>query len=349
MKSHFYLLLVVLLIIGCSDSSEKLSGKGEAINNHVVNEEFQTPRDEADNVDSPTFWHNDSLAWIISTAKSTDVLIINDALTGKEIKRIGKEGNGLGEFNRPNGIFVIDSLLLVVERDNQRVQVLTLPNFLSLGSIADSLIKPYGLYVYKDSSKSYNLFVTDNYEKADGTVPVDEELDKRIHHYQFTINNFNLEWKIIKKFGAIEGKGRLKVVESICGDPLTQILLISEEDTTESSIKLYDFDGNFTGRIIGNGLFDGQVEGIALYEKEDEGYFIIADQSYDSNKFLVFDRKSLKKITHFIGSKTTNTDGIWATNQAYGKFTKGAFFAVHNDGNVSVFDWIKIEELLNTP
>src|SRR5690554_3172789 len=90
----------------------------------VINERYQTDRDTSDNIDSPSFWKGGGGEnWIISTAKSTDVLIVDDAATGKNIERIGGEGIKLGKLDRPNGIFVIDNLVAVVERDNRRVQI----------------------------------------------------------------------------------------------------------------------------------------------------------------------------------------------------------------------------------
>ncbi len=115
-----------------------------------LTEVWQTERDTLDNIDSPAVWHGpNGEHWLLSTAKTTDVLVVNDAATGKELRRVGGPGTGPGKLERPNGILVIDDLAMVVERDNHRVQVFQLPSFKSIGIFGDALLKkPYGIAVY---------------------------------------------------------------------------------------------------------------------------------------------------------------------------------------------------------
>ena len=149
--SHtFVALLFALFLIACNtenqpgaetDSTHTTSA---VIKDSVVQiaEAWLTDRSEADNVDSPAPWHGpNGEHWVIATAKETNQLIVYDANTGKTIRKIGKEGTEAGEFNRPNGITVIDNLVLVVERDNHRIQVLQLPDFQSLGFIGAEHLK----------------------------------------------------------------------------------------------------------------------------------------------------------------------------------------------------------------
>ncbi|KAB2837362.1 MAG: hypothetical protein F9K45_12900 [Melioribacteraceae bacterium] len=64
------------------------------------------------------------------------------------------------------------------------------------------------------------------------------------------------------------------------------------------------------------------------------------------NRFLIFDRITLNYIGAFKGVNTLNTDGIWLAQKPFGKFSRGAFYAVHNDGNVSAFDFGEIADSL---
>src|SRR5690606_41059715 len=69
-----------------------------------------------------------------------------------------ERGEGDGQFKRPNGVFVIDDVLLVVERDNRRVQGFALPSLEPLGHFGtDELVKPYGLWVDK-ADGGYQLY-----------------------------------------------------------------------------------------------------------------------------------------------------------------------------------------------
>ena len=146
---HRYALFVLLIIcMGCADIENEPAhaDAGEAMP-AVIQEVYFTPRDTTDNVDSPAVWHGDAGEnWLIATAKETDMLLVFDAATGELIRRVGGSGKQAGALDRPNGVAVIDSFAIIVERDNARVQVFSLPNFNALGLIGEGqLIRPYGI------------------------------------------------------------------------------------------------------------------------------------------------------------------------------------------------------------
>ena len=92
----------------------------------------------------------DGSVWLIATAKATDKLAVYDGDTGLTRMATGGSGAKPGEFRRPNGIFVADDLVFVVERDNRRVQVLALPSLQPLGHFGEAQLQaPYGLWVEK--------------------------------------------------------------------------------------------------------------------------------------------------------------------------------------------------------
>lgn len=346
---HIKMILVTLIFASVSIFACKKAPELTNLKISTIDESFQTERNEADNIDSPAVWHgSEGQNWLIATAKEADVLMVHDASNASFIQRIGASGTNPGFFKRPNGIFIIDSLAIIVERDNHRVQVMKLPEFLPLGFIGEAwLSKPYGLYVNKVESDRYSIYVTDCYETNQGEIPENNELGKRVHQYSFSIESDTVKWELTRMFGDTTGNGILRVVESIYGDPIHNHLLIAEEEETQTSVKVYDLDGNFTGKIIGSSIFKYQVEGIALYQTSAEnGYWIITDQSHQNNLFHVFDRTNFSYIASFRGKNTTNTDGIWLTQKSFNNFPHGAFYAVHNDGNVSAFDWRIIADAL---
>lgn len=304
-------------------------------------ESYMTSWNDDDNIDSPAFWINGKESLLIATSKDKHDLWVYNALNGKLIKRIGKEGAGKLEFLRPNGIWVIDNLMLICERDNHRVQVISLPDFSFVGYIGtDELIKPYGLTVYKTGT-SYKMYVTDQYEDEENIYVAFDKLNRRVKEYEFSLDGgFNS--KFIKAFGETKGKGMLTIVESIYADPANNNLLIAEEDKNQNVVKIYDLDGNYKNMMIGDDIFKYQAEGIALYDKGNgEGYWFCTDQDFfmtKNNTIHVFNRKTLAYLGSFITGKTENTDGIWITQASFGKFKGGALFAVHNDGGVSAFD-----------
>lgn len=308
-------------------------------------ETWQTVRDEIDNTDSVATWHaQDGAHWLLATAKETDRLLIYDAATGALLRKHGESGTGPGQFDRPNGVFVIDDLAFVVERDNRRVQLLQLPDLGSLlvfgGDGDDALRKPYGLWVHRLASGDYRVYVTDNYETADEQVPPAAELDRRVH--QFLVRRGAEGWTAQRErmFGATAGLGVLEIVESIWGDPMHGRLLIAdEEQTRQRNIKVYGFDGAFAGHRVGAGVFHFQPEGIALYTCADgSGWWFATDQGKQENFFHLFDRRTVEYRGSFGSPTVLNTDGIWLTQTPMPGFDHGAFYAVHDDGNVAAFD-----------
>lgn len=320
----------------------------------TVAEWFLTSHDLAENVDSPAVWHGSKGEhWLLSTTKSTHSLLVNDARNGGFIGRVGGKGPQLGQFNRPNGIAVIDDLLFVVERDNRRVQVLSLPELRGIGSFgSETLRKPYGLYVEKKSSEKFRVYVTDNYETESEEIPPERELGRRVALFEVEAEGVSagtVEGELVGFIGETSGDGALRVVESIYGDPAHGRLLIAEEDDNHptAGIKVYDSDGKYTGVIAGQGGFSGQAEGIALVATGGKsGYWIATDQGKRVNRFHVFDRESLEPLGSFQGLYTLNTDGVWFDPTPLPRFPEGAFYAVHNDGSVAAFAWHEVREAL---
>jgi 3-phytase len=318
----------------------------------TIAEVYETTRDTLDNIDSPAVWHGPAgQHWLLSTAKESDVVVVTDAATGAVLHRFGGEGTEPGRLDRPNGIAVIADLAFVVERDNARVQVFGLPRFEPLGIYGTGdLRRPYGIAVAADGNDVYSTFITDNYEFEEDVIPPDSLLGERLRHYRVSLgggqqslaagDRAGIRATLVNTFGDTSGPGVLRVVESVAVDPSGRLLLIAEEQEGASMIKVYDFDGRFTGRIIDSTFFPSQAEGIVLYDcPAGAGYWITTDQSQTANAFHVFDRGTLELVGSFGGRTVRNTDGVALTQVPFDRFTAGAFFAVHDDGNVAAFRW----------
>lgn len=321
----------------------------------VIKELFFTTDQSRENIDSPAVWHGpEGQSWLLATSKAGHSVNVFDAVNGAMLQRVGGLGLELGQFNRPNGIWVVDDMALVVERDNRRVQVLELPSMRPLTSFGEGeLEKPYGLYVHPLGEGLYGVYVTDAYETADEAIPADSALDHRIKHYLLEREGLTAEGEWEQSFGATSGMGRLFVVESIYGDPVHDHLLIAEElESGEGSqmVKVYDLAGNFSGKVFGQGVFTSQVEGIALYTtSETEGYWFVADQSKSKNLFHIFDRVSFEHVGTFRGERTLNTDGIWISQKPLPRYPEGVLYACENDRAVSAFCLQEVLAVLDLP
>lgn len=330
---------------------------GDTRNVVRVAEAFLTPMTPEDNIDSPASWvAADGVVWVIATAKATDKLVVYDGQTGAKLRDVGTAGNALGQFDRPNGISVIDDLLLVVERDNRRVQVLSLPDFTPIGAFGqDELRKPYGLWITRTGESSYDLYVTDSWdngEDAQGNdiLPPLAELNQRVRRYAMTVADGKASARLVASIGDTSEKGALRVVESLWGDVANDRLLIAEEDETYANeFKVYTLEGQFTGQVFGGEKLAAQAEGIMLRTCGDGGWWITTEQGKQRSVFHLFDRKTLAHVGAFDGDHVANTDGIWNDQNASARFPSGALYAVHDDQGVVAFDWNDIAAALKLP
>lgn len=348
----FPLLLLFSSCINPNHSEQHQEVKFSISDMPVLKEVYETSRDEAFNVDSPAVWHGpDNQNLLFATAKEGHSILVFDAETGEYISQIGSEGQGKLQFQRPNGIWVLNDLLMVVERDNARIQIIQLPDYKFIGFIThEDLRYPYGLAADELSDGSFEMFVTDNYNPALEGYPLEEELDERIHHYRFSVSEDGvLDFETVRLFGDISGEGILHKVESIYIDRTYNRLFIADEAYSQRSLKIYNLEGEFTGEVIPSNYFTSEPEGIAIYSCEDgSGYLIATDQhKTDENKFQVFDRETLNYMGGFRGEITRNTDGIWLTQKNFGPFDMGLFHAVHDDGSVAAFSWKDIADALS--
>lgn len=359
--THTLGLLGLALLTACGQqpapaASAPAAAADAARNIATVAEAFVTPMTPADNIDSPASWTTpDGQRWLIATAKATDKLVVYDGQTGTHLRDVGSTGTGLGQFVRPNGIAVVDDLVLIVERDNHRVQVLRLPDFAPLGVFAaDDLRKPYGLWVNKREG-GYDVYVTDSYdagEDAHGNdvLPPLAELDKRVRRYAMTVQGDKAQGTLVSSIGDTSEAGALRVVESIWGDPANDRLLIAEEDETYASeFKVYTLAGRFTGTTFGRDAFKAQAEGVMLRTCGKDGWWITTEQGKQRSVFHLFDRRTFKHVGAFQGNTVANTDGIWLDPHASPRFPDGVLYAVHDDQGVVAFDWASVARQLSLP
>jgi 3-phytase len=306
----------------------------------VVEEVWISTYDEADNVDSLAVAADEGL--VIATCKSTHQLLLLDAATGEIMKRIGGPGEALGEFARPNGIAVVDDLVLVVERDNHRVQVLKLPSFEPLGIIGEDLLeRPYGIAAHRSPDGGVEMWITDNFDPPSLD---NHRLNERIRHFLAQLRDGRLHWDLVNTFGERRGSGALLKVETIGFDPTRRLLIVAEETFERMGLVVYTADGAFTGTVVGNGVFEAEPEGIAWWQREQASYWIATDQPSTHSIFHLFHQGDFTSAGAFRGRVTANTDGVAIANQAITGFPDGAFFAVHDDGAVAAFDLAAIAE-----
>jgi 3-phytase len=294
-------------------------------------EAFISEWDDRWDIDSLAVWSNASQdrPWLFATSKKKHKVLIYNSATGQRLTEFGSRGKKLGEFDRPNGIAVGGNFLFVVERNNHRVQVFSLPELIPLTTFGEKDLQyPYGITLVAQSEARFTAYVTDN----------DEEKGGQVHQYVFEGKSRKPHARLVRIFGDFEGKGMLKKVESIYVDSDFNQLLVADEESRD--IKVYQLDGKFSGQTIGKGIFQSEPEGLVLYQcGRSEGYWILTDQNSPAelNLFHIFKRGSFEYLGGFFGENTSNTDGIALTQVSYSDFAHGSLFAVNNDGGVNAF------------
>ncbi|MBK1876393.1 phytase [Pelagicoccus mobilis] len=320
----------------------------------TVAERFFTPIDTQSNVDSIAVWHgpDSEERLLIATSKAAHKLYVYDAKNGFPISQFGTPGSELGQFLRPNGIASADDFLFVVERDNHRVQILRLPDFTPLTSFgSEELIKPYGIYLRKIAEGSFQAYVSDDYNKVlpgEKPEPNPAGIRKRVKRFQIVINGQGVDTKLINAFGEHEGPHALDVVESLMGDEASGKLMVADEDEQHGlEIHVFDLEGNDTGKRLGQGTFQFQPEGIALWETiAGKGYWIFTDQGKQANHYHVYDRKNLSYRGTFSGERTLNTDGVAIDLKPTARYPMGVFYGIHDDCGVSAWSIADISKEL---
>ena len=317
----------------------------------AVAEAFVSEAHANEDLDSLATWPTeDGGLWVIATAKATHRLKVFDGDTGDFLREVGTRGSAAGQFNRPNGIAVHGDLVFVVERDNRRVQVLSLPGFEPVGEFGHAELRsPYGLWLHETAPGELEVFVTDSFmlgERFD-VVPPLEQLDERVRRYRVMLDGVGgLLARDGGSFGSTRPDTALRMVESIAGDAAAGRLLIADEDRRHrSTLYEYRFDGRATGRRVPDTSFGAEAEGIALWScPGGGGYWVAVDQLMPLAEFHLFRREALTPVGSFRGGTVSYTDGIALHAAPTRAFPGGALYAVHADRAVAAFD---LREVVN--
>ncbi len=306
---------------------------------------------EGKDIDSLAYWPGpDGPPWLLVTQKDLSYVLVLDAITGELLEKVGGTGEAPGSFDRPNGIAVIDDLVLVAEQGNHRIQVLRLPDFEPLGTFGEELLmRLYGVAVDRPGDW-YEVFVTDSFDSPDDAPPAPETFPNRVRHYRFRPSNPGLEVEFVRSFGDTTEEGALYRVESLVIDRPLGRLYIADESRFRLNVKVYSLDGRFVGTTFGGGRHYYEPEGVVLLscgpEEKNEGYVIAADQTQPS-RFLVYDRQSLDFRGGFTGDPAIDiTDGIAFAAMDDGPGAGGMFYATHHDVQVVGYRWIDIAEAM---
>ena len=283
---------------------------------------------------------------VFATAKRGDRLDLFDACDGRWLRSVGRTGGGLGEFRYPNGVAVVQpprragvsgsaaatapaeprAVIVVVERDNRRVQVLDAETVRPLGSFGESdLHRPYGVAVSYQGD-DVHLYITDTQVPPAQTV----------RQYVFFPSQDPPAARLVRSFGAPDGPGAIGEAESVVVDDRRDRVYLCHEE--RKNVKVYTRSGDFTGRTVGDGAILGDPEGIVLYEGPVRPWLIVTDQRPEVTVWHVFDGDTFAPVGRFTGTPpVANSDGLCLCLGPVGTCAPGLLLAVHDDREVRAY------------
>jgi 3-phytase len=288
-------------------------------------------------LDSVALWvaPDPTASRLFVTDKSGNSLVVFDPVTNTPLGRLGSAGSGPAQFRRPNGVAVsrafdigngLTDILFVVERDNERVSMFSLPDAAYRGAFgAGQLDSPYGIALAVESGQLFAWITSVGASRVDA--------------YRITPAGTGLAGVLDHSF-PVSG-----TLESIAVDSVSGRVLVCDEGSSHRDIMVFDYAGSFLQRF-GAGHFTQEPEGIAIYDTgSGGGYVIVSDQYASPTEFEVFDRTSYAWLGHFTGT-TTGTDGITIVQLPLPNLPEGSFFAVHSDDRVHCYRWRDIANAL---
>jgi 3-phytase len=171
----------------------------------TVPERFVSDESPADELDSPASWTaEDGRTRVLVTAKSSHRIVVFDGDSGERLRDVGGKGSAPGQFNRPNGIAVQGDLAFVVERDNHRVQVLSLPDLSPVATFgAAELRSPYGIWINEAEPGDLDAYVTDDfmYGAKFDQLPPNAELAARVKRFRVDVDGDRVRARLLGAFG----------------------------------------------------------------------------------------------------------------------------------------------------
>jgi len=244
------------------------------------------------------WWYNEVSKeyWLFVLSEESNKIFILNALSGKYIKSLGSHGDRVGQFDTPKDISIYDNFLFVLEKDNHRVQIFSLPDLNFVGLIGEmELTQPScieTIKLQKDKKNYCCVYVGDNLDNKPSR-------NKIYFKFIFEINNTEIFDQEVLKYEP-KDKFQLGYIESIKYDGITDNLFIV--DKMHKNIKIFNFNDD-SKNIILKDFFKGNPGEINIIKN----HIFIGDYSRLDNFFHIFSR-NLNYNLSYISEKTLKNE-----------------------------------------
>lgn len=257
--------------------------------------------------------------WIVATT-TRDAIVVFDATTGRLIRSIGVTGPRIGELDHPVGVTILgDSIALVVERGNRRVQGFHLPDFTSVGTFGDQLLaQPIAIAGYPVSN-AYGVVIADNNGESG-----------RVLQFRLTVGNGELVAIHWRTFGSADTLG---ILASIAADGARDVLMIDAAGGTAPGVKIFDLSGRNSHTMLGEPASVARRSAL-LDCGGGAAYWIAASGPDSSPTFHVFERGARRRVG-------VVSDSSHALASVFGVIRGGspAIWGLRADSTLASFDW----------
>jgi 3-phytase len=244
------------------------------------------------------WWYNEFSKeyWLFILSQDSNKIFILNALSGKYIKSLGSHGDAIGQFDTPSDMSIYDDYLFILERDNHRIQIFSLPELKFVGIIGEvELTAPNCLETIKlrkDNKNYCCVYVGDN---------LDNKPSRNKCYFKFILelNESGIYDTEVTRYEPKE-KSQLGFIQSIKYDGVQDNLYIV--DKLSKDVKIFNFNDQYKSTILKN-YFKGNPGEINIIQNN----IFIGDFSRLDNFFHIFSR-NFKHENTLVSDKTLKNE-----------------------------------------
>lgn len=261
--------------------------------------------------------YRDSVEYLIASSSTANRIDVFNSSSGAFIRSVGKAGPGINEFRGPAGVVTLgDSIALVVETDNARVQGFHLPDFAPLGTFGDQIFRhPVAIAGYR-AGNAYEVYVSD--QKAPSFA--------RIEQFRLSVGKRELIAIHWRTFGDSSGYAAISTAGAVAVDSASKRVLAVDASSDRSRVVVFGTDGRFASRTFNGKKSGATIASLAIYQcDKSSGYLAAGDAG---GTIAVFDRETLNGVGKV-------SAGVSPTGMAAG----GVLFQAQRAGPIAVIPW----------
>lgn len=325
--------IVSLTFISCGSSSQSVSQKKSNVNDSLqILHTFSIQSEEK----IYSVAHYLSKQWLLAISDTT--LMVFDARDGKFIKKIGKVA-------QPGTLKVNGGLLFFLDKGQEIVQSILLPNFETSGIIAPGrLKKPVDLTIFASDGNKTSYYIS---HLGDTTQENSQKISAGASYFAL---NETSEDMGVPPLGETNGPGIIYKPGAIEVDPTTAQIAVVEESVYPNILKFFDFNGKYDASVRMNFTTTGSIPDLNLYYcPEIKGYWLIAQNTELGGKrasVTFIDRLTYENKGEITFQDVDEIRSMCLVQSRLGTNIGGMLFIVDAKGAVYGYPWESIKKAL---